>query len=68
MLPSHINVYFATKPHKLDKKEQQRITEEVVEINRLIGNKEILRRSEFLLPLATSLPITALAKLEENRL
>jgi hypothetical protein len=68
VLPSYINVHFATKPHKLDKKEQQRIAEEVAEINGLIGNKETLRRSEFLLLLATSLPIVALAKLEENRL
>jgi hypothetical protein len=68
MLPSYIDVHFATKPHKLDKKERQRITEEVAEINGLIGNKETLRRSEFPLPLATSQPIAALAKLEENRL
>jgi hypothetical protein len=68
VLPSHIDVHFATKPHKLDKKERQRIVEEVAEINGLIGNEETLRRSEFPLPLATSLPIAALAKPEENRL
>ena len=68
VLPSHIDIHFTTKPHKLDKKERQRIAEEVAEINGLIGNEETLKRSEFPFLLATSLPIAALAKLEENGL
>jgi hypothetical protein len=68
VLPSQIDIHFATKLYKLDKKERQRIAEQVSEINGLIGNEETLRRSEFLFPLATSAPIAALAKLEENGL
>jgi hypothetical protein len=68
VLLSYIDVHFATKLYKLDKKKQQRIAEEVAEINRLIGNKETLRRSEFLFLLATSLPIPVLGKPEKNRL
>jgi hypothetical protein len=68
VLPSHIDTHFAAKPHKLDKKERQRVAEEVLEINGLIGNEETLRRSEFEFPLATSTPITALGKLEEKGL
>jgi hypothetical protein len=68
VLPSHIDTHFATKLHKLDKKERQIIIEEVAKINGLIGNKKTLRRSEFTFLLATSAPIVALAKLEESRL
>lgn len=48
--------------------ERQRIADEIAEIDGLIGNEETLRRSEFSFPLATSKPIAALAKPEENRL
>jgi hypothetical protein len=43
MLPSQIDMYFATKPHNLSKKERQRIVEEVGEIDGLIGDEETLR-------------------------
>ena len=67
VLPSYIDIYFATKPYKLNKKEQQKIEEEVSKIDRLIKNKEILRRSDFSFLLPTSTPIAALGKPEENR-
>jgi uncharacterized protein (DUF2225 family) len=47
VLPSHIEAHFTAKSHKCSKKERQRIVEEVAEIDRLIGNEETLRRSEF---------------------
>jgi len=68
VLPSHIDTHFATKPHKLDKKERQRIIEEVAEINELIENEETLRRREFEFPAAASAPIAALGRPEENGL
>jgi Orsellinic acid/F9775 biosynthesis cluster protein D len=67
VLPSHIDTHFATKPHKLDKQERQRILEEVAEINGLINNEETLR-SEFSFPQTASAPIAALGKPETNGL
>jgi hypothetical protein len=67
-LLSHINTHFAAKLHKLRKKEQQRVAEEVKTINELISNKETLRRSEFTFPLPTAKPIATLGRLEENSL
>ena len=40
----------------------------MLEVNRLIGNKETLQRSDFAFSLPISMPITALGKLEENAL
>ena len=54
VLPSHIDTHFATKPHKLSKKERQKIEDEASEISGLIGNEETLRRSNFTFPLPTS--------------
>ena len=68
VLPSHIDSHFVAKPYKLSKKEQQKIEEEVLEIDRLIGNKETLCRSDFAFLLPMSMPITTLDKLEENAL
>ena len=63
VLPSHIDAHFASKPqHGLGKKEQQRIAEEIAEINGLIGNKETLRRCEFPFPLSTFKLILVLAE------
>jgi hypothetical protein len=63
VLPSHIDIHFVAKPqHRLEKKEQQRITDVVAEIDGLIDDEETLSRYEFLFPLATSKPIIALAK------
>jgi hypothetical protein len=50
-----------TKPHRLEVDERRRIAEEVAEVNGLITNEEVLRRSEFPFPAATSKPIEALA-------
>jgi hypothetical protein len=63
VLPSRIDAHFARKPqHGLEKKERQRIANEMAEINRLIGNEETLRRCEFPFPQSTFQPIAALAK------
>jgi hypothetical protein len=63
VLPSHIDAHFAAKPqHGLGKRERQRIADEIVEIDGLIGNKETLRRCEFQFPPPTSKPIAALGK------
>ena len=67
-MPSYINSYFATKPYKLSKKEQQKIKEEVLEVNKLIGNKETLQRSDFAFPLPISILIIVLGKSKENAL
>ena len=67
-MPSNINTHFAAKPHKLEKKEWQKVVEEVGTINGLISNKETLRRSKFTFPLPTAKLIAALSKLEENSL
>jgi hypothetical protein len=61
VLPSHINAHFAGKPYRLEVDERRRIAEEVAEVNRLITNEEVLRRSEFPFPAATSKLIEALA-------
>jgi hypothetical protein len=61
VLPSHINTHFAGKPYNLDVSERRRIADEVAEVNRLITNEEVLRRSEFPFPAATSKPIEGLA-------
>jgi hypothetical protein len=62
-LPSYIDAHFAAKPqHRLGKKEQQRIADEIAEIDRLIGNEETLRRCELQFPPSTSKPIPALAE------
>jgi hypothetical protein len=66
VLPSHIDAHFATKPHKLDKQERQRIVAEVAEINGLINNETL--QSEFPFPPATSQPIAALGEPETNGL
>jgi hypothetical protein len=68
VLPSYINTYFATKSYKLNKKEQQKVEDKVLQINRLIKNKEILRRSNFTFLLPISIPIAVLGRPEENRL
>jgi hypothetical protein len=68
VLPSQIDAHFATKPHKLSKKEQQEIEEEVGKINGLVGDEETLRQSEFIFPPATSQPIAALGKPKKNGL
>ena len=68
VLPSHIDTHFATKPHKLSKKERQKVEDEVSQIDGLIGNEETLRRSDFTFPPPTSTPIAALGKPEENGL
>src|SRR5277367_1651864 len=63
VLPSQIDTHFAAEPqHGLGKRERQRIAEVVADINRLIGNEETLRQSEFPFPPPTSKPITALAQ------
>ena len=67
VLPSQIDAHFASKPHKADKKERQRIAEAVAEINGLIENEEALK-SEFVFPVATSTPIAALAQPKKNGL
>ena len=67
VLPSHIDTHFTAKPHQCKREERQRIAEEVVEINGLIGNEETLR-SECAFPPAISTPIAALAKPKENGL
>jgi len=54
VLPSHIDTHFTEKPHKLSKKEQQRVADKARTINGLISNKEILRRSSFAFPLPTA--------------
>jgi hypothetical protein len=67
VLPSHIDAHFAAKPqHGLDRKERQRIANEIAEIDELIGNEETLRRCEFQFPTPTSKPIAALAKPRTN--
>jgi hypothetical protein len=67
-LLSYINTHFVTKLHKLKKKEQQRVIKEVKTINKLISNKETLRRSKFIFLLLTAKPIIILGKLEKNSL
>lgn len=57
-------MYYATKLHKLGKKEREQIVEEAGTINGLIRNKETLRRSEFTFPLPTANAIAALGKAE----
>jgi hypothetical protein len=67
VLPSYINTHFTAKPqHRLRKKEQQRITDRIAEINRLISNKETLRECKFPFLPSTSKPITASAKPNKN--
>jgi hypothetical protein len=60
-LPSHINTHFAGKPHNLEVGERHRIANKVAKVNRLITNEEVLYRSEFPFPAATSKPIKGLA-------
>ena len=67
-MPSYIDAHFAADTHKLGKREQQRIAEEVAEIDDLIGNKETLRQSDFVFLEATSLLIAALGESKKNRL
>jgi hypothetical protein len=43
VLPSHINMHFAGKPHKLEVDERRKIADEVAEVNGLITNEEVLR-------------------------
>jgi hypothetical protein len=67
VLPSHIDVHFVAKPqHGLEKKEQRRIIEAIVEIDGLIGNEETLSQCEFPFPLATSKPIAVLAEPKQD--
>ncbi|KFZ17941.1 hypothetical protein V501_01471, partial [Pseudogymnoascus sp. VKM F-4519 (FW-2642)] len=57
----HITTHFAGKPHNLEVDERRKIADEVAEVNGLITNEEVLRRSEFPFPAATSKPIEGLA-------
>jgi hypothetical protein len=68
VLPIYIDTHFTTKPYNLSKKERQEIAEEVGKIDRLIGDEETLRQSEFTFPPATSQSIAALEKAKKNRL
>lgn len=42
ILPSYINIHFTSKPHNLEPPEYRSIANKVVEVDRLIGNKEAL--------------------------
>ena len=63
ILPNHIDVHFAAKgQHGLEKRERQRIADEIADIDGLIGNEETLRRIQFEFPQSTSKPIAASAQ------
>ena len=69
VLPSQIDAQFAANPqHGLEKEEQQRIANEIAEIDRLISNEETLRQCEFPFLLATSKPIEGLAAPQKDGL
>ena len=66
-MPSYIDAHFAAKPqYGLGKRAQQRIADEIAEIDRLISNKETLRQCKFQFPPPTSKPIAVLGKLNKK--
>ena len=65
---SYINIYFAIKLYKLNKKEQQKVEDKVLQINRLIKNKKIFKKSNFIFLLFISIFIIVLDRLKENKL